>query len=497
MMCSVLALNAQDIKFELKKTGIFKDEEKLSGIMGVSDDGKGGVIMARWYNAYHGKKHGYLLEHYNDKMIKVKSQKFVLEKKKEHIIGAVLNKNIVNLIEFTYDKKQQAYICYSHWADAADFKIQKKELFRLNMKREKVPMIFLNVDEIKNLDYIHADFFYNNDKSAFAISVNVNTGKKKGEVHEIYVFNNNLDLIAKNTLKKDFKYNAYKIEDIGVAQDGSAAYVLGKVRIDRKKRKKNGPEYYYDLTRLTNTETSSETLDTEQYSVEFLKLAVSKNVVACLGLFNTREKDFGISYFDIDPLTAKLKNNKFLSFSEGFSKQYSQIGMKNFTFSSLLLTEDDSFIFNAEEIEINSIPSSSGGMKLDYTYKDILAAKITDDGNLAWVRKVNKFQYTRGAANSFLSYSSMISGNDAYYFMNGNLSGSDGKYAVNCKGIGGTDLNVVKIDADGVVNAKKVLDESQIKVPFNTPEGVTIPGSSSMFFVGREYKNKQLIRINL
>lgn len=497
MLCSVVVLNAQDIKFELEKTGMFKDEEKLSGIMGVSSDGKGGVIMVRWYNAYHGKKHGYLLEHYNNKMIKVKSQKFVLDKKREHLVGAVLDNNVVSLIEFAYDKKQKAYVCYAHVAHSEDFKFEKKELFKLNMKKESIPLVSFGDNVERFMNYSHATISFNNDKTAFAIGVNINTGKRKGEVHDVYVFNNKLDLIAKNSLKKDFKNTDYKIEDIAVAKDGSAAYILGK--LEYKKTKKNRDPYYFDFTSLSNTETKSVTFDSDKYKIDYLKLAVKQEGVACLGFYYDKKwTPEGLAYFDIDPIAATIKEDKQLPFTEEFLNGHDKKSRKNFEPNSLLITQDNSLIFNAEERETNIIPSGGKSVKMEYIYKDIMAVKITDKGEVAWMKNIDKMQYTRGAANDFLSFTPMVNGNDMLYFMNGNLGKhDDGTPYVSCKALSRADLNVVRIDHQGNISAKKILDETQIKVPFRALDGVVIPNTGSIFFIGREYKNKQMIKVTL
>jgi hypothetical protein len=89
-------------------------------------------------------------------------------------------------------------------------------------------------------------------------------------------------------------------------------------------------------------------------------------------------------------------------------------------------------------------------------------------------------------------------GNDIYYFLNGNLKkGENGKDLIECPNVYGADLCIVKIDTDGNVTRVKALDYTQIKAPFKVTYGVGMPGSSSIFFLGKEVKNKQLIRINL
>jgi hypothetical protein len=506
--CGSVMAQKDTINFEIKKTGIFTDDYKKSDIVAVGANIKGGVTMARSYHSYFGRKHGYVFENFSDKMAKLKTYKHEMAKK-EDLMGIFIDDNIINMIGFFYDKKQKAYICYAESANANDFKFARKELFRINIKRQRPPLFAAGPNLIR--DYERAYITYNRDKSAFAILVDLYTGKKKKEVHNVYVFNDKLDLLVKGKLEKNFmgewytgKIGQYYLEDIEVAQDGTAAYILGRSRI-KKKRKEKISEYKYDITRITNTDVKTKVLDS---NVEFAgKMAIveKKHELICMG-FNkdvTKDKLLGINYMSFDPVTFEEQKNYQIPFPEELVNLYGKDFDKEIEIFKVkgLVIADDHVVFNAEQLHYEVTQYYDGKKFTTRTqehYKDILSMKINNEGKVIWTKVLDKFQYTNGAARDCLSFTPMVADGGVYYFINGNLSTlENGNPYISYKGLERSDLNVMKIDADGNLKVVKLLDDSKIKVPFRIREGVGIPEIKSMFFLGREYKNKQLIRINL
>lgn len=506
MLCSAIMATAQDIKFDIKKTGMFKDKEELSDIMAVGSDGKNGVIMARSYDAYFGKKHGYVFEHFSDKMIKLKSFDYPM-KEKNHLVGVVIDQGIINMIEFTYDKKQKAYICYANSSNAKDFKFVRKELFRLNMKKAKVPLkdagfLFSGPEACT-----YADITYNRDQSAFAISIDINTGYgiEKNEVHNVYVFNRKLELLMKNTLEKDFKNDAYKVEDIEVADDGNTVYILGKIKRE-KKDKETGLDYHYDVNKITNDGVKTQVFNTGQHDATRLRIVSKKEELVCLGLYSGLKewRVEGIAYFNFDANSFQLKEDKYLPFPEEVYSHYGKDAdreLRKYFWSYPSLAENGEIFLDAEKHDQRYTTHSSGSKmytETEHQYKDILTAKITEKGDISWTKIINKFQFTKGALIYYMSYKTVIKGNDIYYFVNGNLTkGEDGKDFINYGSIYKADLNIIKIDTDGNVSIVKAIDQLQIKAPFKLIYGEGMPDSNFIFFLGKEVKNKQLIKVTL
>lgn len=505
--CSAIA-QKDTLNFEIKKTGMFTDDYKKSDIIAVGTNAKGGVIMARSYHSYFGKKHGYVFENFSKDMAKLKGHKHEMDKK-EDLLGIFIDDNIINMIGFIYDKKQKAYVCYAESANANDFKFTRKELFRISMKRQRSPLFNGGYGAIR--DHDRASIIYNKDKTAFAVKVDLFTGKKKKELHAIYVLNYKFDLLVKGKLEKNFmsdtyggKIGQYHMEDIEIAKDGTVAYVVGKTRI-KKKRKEKISEYKYEITRITNTDVKTKVLDNR---VEFdgkIAIIEREHELICMGFNKDLKKDklLGINYMSFDPVTFEEKKNYQIAFPEELVNRYGKDfdkEMEDFRVRGLVIA-DDHIVFNAEQLKLVSTYYNDGGktkVQIQEQYKDILSMKINDKGEVLWTKVLDKFQYTNGAARDYLSFTPLVTNGEIYYFINGNLSTlENGNPYISYKGLGGSDLNVMKIDADGNLKVVKLLDESKIKVPFRAREGVGIPEIRSMFFLGREYKNKQLIRINL
>lgn len=502
--------NAQNdtVNFDIKKTGIFTDDYKKSDIVAVGANVKGGVTMARSYHSYFGRKHGYVFENYSEKMAKLKTHKHEMAKT-EDLLGIFIDNNIVNMIGFNYDRKQKAYICYAESANTNDFKFTRKELFRINIKRQRAPIFASGPALIR--DYDRAQIIYNRDQSAFAIKVDLYTGKKKKELHNVYVFNDKLDLLVKGKLDKNFmsdaytgKIGQYHLEDIEVSKDGTAAYIVGSVRVKTKKKDKM-PEYRYDITRITNEGTKVKVLDNEAEFHGKIAVVEKDHELICMGFIRDLKRDtlIGINYVTLDRVNFEQKNNYKIAFPDELLKRYGKNFDKQMGFFKAkgLIVANDHVVFNAEQVEY-IVTQHYDGKKFTTTtreqYKDILSMKINDKGEVLWTTVLDKFQYTNGAARDYLSFTPLVTNEGIYYFINGNLSTlENGRPYISYKGLDSSDLNVAKIDDNGNLKVVKLLDESKIKVPFRAREGVGSQDMKSMFFLGREYKNKQLIRINL
>lgn len=504
-----LAAIAQNdtIDFEIKKTGIFTDDYKKSDIVTVGANAKGGVTMVRSYHSYFGRKHGYVFENFSEKMAKLKTYKHEMSKT-EDLLGVFIDDNIVNMIGFTYDKKQKVYVCYAESATTTDFKFTRKELFRINIKRQKTP--FFNGGHGKIRDDERAQIIYNRDKSAFAVYVGLYEGDKKKELRNIYVLNNKLDLLAKGEFAKNKdKSNSrdtgpYYIKDIEVSKDGKIAYVLGSTKI-KKKRKEKIPEYRYEVTRVTREETKVQSLNN---GVEFygrVAIVEKNHELICMGFMKHMEKDtlIGINYVALDPVSFEMKKNYKIDFPKELINMYGKKFDEEIAYFNVkgLVIADDHVIFNAEQLEYKFTTYSDGSKiktRTEEHYKDILSMKINDKGEVLWTTVLDKFQFTNGAARDYLSFTPLVANKNVYYFINGNLKILEGGTPyVSYKGMDRADLNVARIDADGNLKVVKLLDDSQIKLPIRASEGVAVPELKAMFFLGREFKNKQLIRIDL
>ena len=119
---SYLCAQEANIPCKIQKSEVFKDEYKNSTIVSVDEDDNGGVVVVRSYRGgmFNKGTHGYYFEHYNAGMNLVKE--YELELDKGYVIGTIINKETVNIVEFNYVQKEKAYVCSVNTANINDFK---------------------------------------------------------------------------------------------------------------------------------------------------------------------------------------------------------------------------------------------------------------------------------------------------------------------------------------------------------------------------------------
>lgn len=510
LVLSIFYANAQetDIPCKVQKSDVFKDEFKHSTIISVDEDSNGGVVIVRSFQGsiFTGGAHGYYFEHYDANMKLVKEYEYEL--KYGTVIGVVVNDNMVHMIDFAYDKKDKAYVCTASSANINDFNFTKKELFWLEWDEVTTPGFFSLFGSGVDNDYL-ANFMINNDKTAFAVTVDVEDEDSK-EKHMIYVFDNNLTPTIQHEFKRDVKDRKYNYENIDVSEDGKVAYILGRVK-DRKKQKKGGSKtYHYELARITPDDIKTQTFDTDEHYARSLKTVYKKDKISCVGFYSDRNDNRfkGLCYFDMNPVTLDKKTTRFNKFTEQFMVdkygKNKEKELKNISFRDVFLTPENDIVFNAEEFYItahqtmgqNGLPGNTYYM---YHYDDIVTAKISHEGELLWARNINKRQQTSGD-ESYISYSSMIVNNDTYFFIN---TGDKVKKLRNDriqfgqKSAKRSNLNIIKINHDGDFEFKEVLDDKDNEVPFMVANGAITKKGNNIYFMGRKGRKKQLVKLSL
>lgn len=501
-------LFAQEIPHQILKSEVFKDKYKYSSIVLVGEDSDGGVIIIRSYQGgIFSSGIGYYFEHYDSNMKLIKEFEYPLKysdvEKQSSVLGLFLNGNEVHIIDFLYNKEEKAYLCASNTANIGDFNFSKKELFRINS------------DEIKQFGYFSmfslgsfdndsgASMIINEDNSAFAITVDI---KDKTEMHKLFLFDNNLNKKIEHTFKRDIKDRKFHYENIDVSKDGNSLYLLGKVYTEEKKKKKEGGRYQYELTKITKDSEKTQVFDTDEHFVASLKTIVFQDRLVCIGFYSDRV-DYrfkGITYFELDPTSLTIKKSKYNSFTEQFiidkyGKEKDK-ELKNLDFRKILITENNDIVFNAEEFyETTHFYNTPNGSRTTtyYNYDDIVSAKINSQGEIVWARNINKRQVTSGD-DSYISYTSIVKGNDTYFFIN---TGEKVKKLKNDRIQFGqtsknrSNLNVIRINQNGDFDFQELLDDKDNDVPFMVSDGAI--SNNSVFFIGRKGKKKQLLKITL
>ncbi|MEO5775518.1 MAG: hypothetical protein ABIQ27_01355 [Flavobacterium sp.] len=497
---------AQDIPVKITKSELFKDEYKNSNIVLVEDDGSGGVVIVRSYaGGIFSSGYGYYFEHYDSNLKLLKEYEYQSKVKKEDkkiyrsILGVIMNGKEINMIEYIYDKKLQSVTFNALTSNINDFDFTSKELFNMNSKDAE------SGNSGKDRD-AGAQMIINEDKTAFAITVDIKD--KNSETHKIYLFDKALNQKIDHTFKRDIKDRKFIYENIDVSKDGNTLYLLGKVKTDEAKKKKDGGRYQYELTRITSTDEKTQVFDTDEHYAASLKTIIFQDRLTCIGFYSDRNDSRfkGISYFELDPNSLAIKKSKFNPFTEQFMiDKYGKDKdkeLKNLRFKQLIITPQNEIILNAEEyyeVYTHVMTQNGGGYdRWTYHYDDIVSAKINSDGAIVWARNINKRQDTSVYGNPFFSYTSTAKGADAYFFINtGEKVRKIRKDRIEFKEASPkrSNLTVIRINENGDFDYREVLDDEENEVPFMVAYGELT--GDSVFFLGQKGKKKQLLKLTL
>lgn len=512
--CLLLAMALQtqaqeaNIPCQVQKSAVFKDEFKNSTIISVDDDNNGGVVIVRSFmgGVFSGAS-GYYFEHYDSAMKLVKE--FEYELKRGVVLGVIVHDGNVHMIDFAYDKTEKAYVCTANTANISDFKFTPKELFKLDREEMKSGVGGLFSGGQADGDN-WAKMIVSKGKTSFAISVDIDDKDSRKEVHQIYVYDADVNLKIEHTFKRDIKDRKFLFEGIEVTSDGSAAYLLGRAKTDNTKAKKDGGKYQYELTRITSSDSKTQVFETKEHYARSLEVVFKENKIACVGFYSDRKDSRfkGLCYFDMDPVTLELRTSRYNPFTEQFMiDKYGKDKdkeLKNISFRDVFLTKANEIVFNAEEFYITTHhhmgPNGTmGGVYTVYHYDDIVSAKIADNGDLVWARNINKRQST-GGDESYISYTSMIQGDDTFFFIN---TGEKVKKLRNDriqfgqKSAKRSNLNIIRINQNGDFDFKEVLDDEDNEVPFMVSDGAVTKNGNSIYFIGRRGKKKQLVKLTV
>lgn len=500
-----LAGFSQEIPLSIKKSEVFKDEYKNSSIVLAENDGNDGIIIVRSYmGGVFSDGFGYYFEHYDSNLKLIKEYEYEIKYskavKQSSVLGLIMDGQNIHIIDFIYEKDQKAYICSSQSSNINDFKFTPKELFRINSEEIKQSGLF----SAAGLDRDSwASMIINEEKSAFAITVDIKN--KDAETHKLFLFDQNLTKKLDHTFQRNIKDRKFQYENIEIGKDG-ALYLLGKVYTEEKKKKKEGGKYQFELARITADSEKTQTFDTNEHFSSSIKVIVNEDKLSCLGFYSDRNDNRykGICFFQLNPTTLEITSSKFNPFTEQFMiDKYGKNKdkeLKNLSFRGIVITNNNDILFNAEEFYVTTtyVSNQYGGYtRTIFHYDDIVSAKLNAAGTILWARNINKRQATNGD-ESYISYTATAKDNDAYFFIN---TGEKVKKLSNDRIQFGqtstkrSNLNIIRVNADGNFDYKEVLDDKDNEVPFMVSNGVT--SGNSTFFLGRKGRKKQILKITL
>ncbi len=489
-----------DIPLDVKMTAVFEDTKKKTVLAFSTKDDNGGVFIGRRY------KKGYFIEHYDKDLILVKSYDFEIDKKRGKIDNAFLSGDKLCLIESLYNKNTKKIEYYINKTSKDNFLFQRSLLFSIPLDDVKRTVSFFGLG-LNNKDADASGNFKISQHQKYIVFT-IDIKDKNYETHRIFVFNNALDKMYQTEFKRGIKDKNFKLENIDIDEKDGTVYLLGKVYAKEKRKKKEGGKYQFELYKIKGNSIQSLVFDSSEKYIGSLTTVINENKLFCVGFYSEKnDKRYkGVAYFDIDHGNMLLTTKVYSPFTKQFILdkygKEKEKELKNISFKSIHITENNEYIINAEEFFIRAHQlQNQQGSTFNYTYhfRDIVSVKIDANGKLIWARNINKKQ-ADNYNSPYLSYTSIYHDSKNYFFINSSdkvkkLSNDRLQF----KGVKAKKSNfyVITLDSNGSFEYKKILDDKDSEVPFSAGRGIVNDDQINIIFQGRRGSKKQIMKISL
>ena len=511
---------AQEIPLpKITKSEIFKDKYKDSNIQLIANDGKDGVIIVRSESGGFIIKDqkGFIIELF-DSNLKLKGQVEILkddfpkEIKNYNFLGVVTNNDKVHVIGYYFNKKTEKYTCSANTTSILDNKFTETILFEVEdfKKQEgagtKVLKGYASLFGVKS-DYTeYANFLTNNSKDAFAIKIAV--PNKVSEKFKLFSFSSNLDKKVECEYDSKIKASKFDFKDFELSPNGDYIYLLSKIETENNKSKDKGGKYQLNFTKLNSTSQKTISMSVKNHFCDDVTILTNKNFLKCVGFYSDKN-DYrykGIAVYNIDFENFTIINTKFNPFTPQFIEdKYGKLKdkeLRNLEIDNFKINDNNEIIFNAEERYITTTYQHSmngmGGTTTTYHFNDIVSAKIDTENNLIWARNINKKQSTNGINSDFFSFTSASVGINNYLFINSSEKPrkiTNNRIEFKESSRNRSNINMIRFDEKGDFDFIEILDDKQNEMPFLIGRGVQI--ENSVYFIGRDGKKKQLLKVTI
>lgn len=501
---SALYAQEKELNLHVIKSETFQDDKKITVLIDSKSDTDGGVVTIRsFHKLMGGKLLGYYIEHYNKKLELVKSH--TLEYEQNRIRGLIVNNDKVHLIESIVNKKEKTYDFNVLTSSLNEFNFTRKNLLSFDNDKFKeffgYPIgSFLKVLDNRNLNYTLrgselADVVLSKNNKFF--SVNLYKLYNKNVKIEVNVFDNELNMVHQNELTREIKPRLFEFKDMTINEENGEVYVFGKIK-DKKQKSK----YYYEIYKIASKGTNQLSLKNDDHFISTLSVVKDHGRLACVGFYSDEKENRykGVVRFNIDDSEFQLTNTSFNPFSDQFlndkygDKKKKDKELRNLSVNSCFMDESGNVVINAEEYFVMQFVQPDKTKEVAH-FDDIVSCKISENGELLWSRNINKKQ----KGYNFTSYSTLTGEGKVYFLFNANdeiRKISDNRIQFGEYSSEAPNIFAVAIGTEGNVDYQKIVP-NQGDIIYQVRDGVFNANRSEVIMLGRNKKDKKLIKISL
>ncbi len=504
MVLATAFCSAQEIPVDYILGENYPDRHKFSTILSLSNAPKGETVLVRtYYGGMPLKAKGHIIEIYSaDLTLKTE---YNYKYAGDYMVDGFVKNGQLYLLELVYDIEKQAYHYVAHQSPIDEFNFTQRVILTLPSKEVADPLAVNKYNSNFDNGFSTATFF-NNDKTAFAITTHYREGQK--ERYQIYVYGTDLKQQITYDFSDEIQEKNFAFENIATSKDLKTVYLMGKAYFKKRRFEAKERRFQYELVKVTsNGHTIQEFADTARYA-ESLKPLVIDNKLVAVGFYADRKDNRynGLAYFDLDPNNLQIKTSKYNAFSKQFmDDKYGRevdAEIKNLIFKDIQITPKNEIVFSAEEYFVTEGTDfdGNGSRKVNkYHYNDIVCAKLSAQGEMLWARNINKTEVTQGD-EAYASYSTYGKGDATYFFIN---SGEHPQKIGNDRILfkqgysRNPNLYVIKADSFGALSYTKLIDDKEVRLPIMVSRPLFDQTTDNIVFYAKRGTKKQLVRLTI
>ncbi|WP_273568879.1 hypothetical protein [Maribacter halichondriae] len=503
-LVAFIAPKAQEIPVKHTLGEKYSDRYKYSNLLTISDNEKGGTVLVRaYFTGMILRPKGYFIETYDENLQLVSEYNYKL-KNANFVDGYVRNGQIYLLfLDYNYDSLSYEYIVHRSPMDEISFTTETILSIPSDEVREPLDRNYYNRNFTSGFT---TSVLFDDAKSAFVISAHFKKGKNNQ--HFIYLFNSSLKKVITHDFSAEVEEKNYSFENIAFSKDLQKAYIVGKAYFKKKRFQATERKFQYEMIQISSSGAKIQTFDDPGKYSEALKPVFAGDKLLCLGFYADRKDNRynGLSYFELDPNSLAIKSKKYNPFSAQFMMdkfgREDDKEIKNLVFKNVAVTNDGSILYNAEEYFVTtSVQSNSSGGRVKverFHHNDIVSAKLSASGDVAWIRNINKAEVTQGDG-AYASYSSISKDGKTYFFISTaseNPQLLSGERLLFKQGLSrNRNVFVIQLDKAGKISFEKLIDDKDARLPLMVSTPLINDSNDNLLFYAKRGTKKQLVRV--
>tara|TARA_R110002072_G_scaffold260722_1_gene419202 strand:- start:4302 stop:5840 length:1539 start_codon:yes stop_codon:yes gene_type:complete len=493
---------AQELPIKVLKSDVFKEDQKTDALAFTESDGNGGLVTLRAIKGgLFGFTQGYVIEHFDENLNLLKSSNldFKITGRNPKVVKAIsVINNALQIVVLGFENKSKELYFSVFSSSIKNFDFKEKKIVSIPRKELKAAEIH---NTFYSQDYnVHGNFnstvSFSDDKKYLSVFLN-----------KLFLFDENFEIVFEKFIEFPDEVKKGRFLDLEIDGKNETVYLLTKFPMPIEKRI-NGNDFFH-LFKINRNEQKKLILTDNKKFINNLAIVRANEKMACVGFYSDKNINHfgGIVRMNIDIESFKENASYFQNFSEqlyldkyGKEKEKEP---KNILFRAVFMDEDGNIFLNAEEyyektIEYRHSPSPSA-KETKFYFNDIIAAKISESGELLWSRNINKSQNTSGRNLDFLSYISTNVKNDMYIFINASenvkqLRKDRIEFLQSSRS--NANLMVIRINQDGDIDYENIVDQKDRDVNYQVRYG-SISDDNEIIISGVKNKDVQYVKIKI